>query len=193
MPVDPRGPSGSKTPPRFVPYAEMSAAAFAEQRARVQATQAAEAARATQAAREAVLRAGTQDAAYLPAPPRPKPIGKRFAELSRDTPVAQGSKVASAGLWQTNGVDFTSPSGMCNPGSSYRRFLKETADGRYSTPNGRVPVPSNVYVPPWRLTMTELYGKELVERMKQEGRESYVERANRYADEEAARRRGLMA
>jgi len=169
----------------------MSAASFAEQQARLRATQAAEAARATHAAREAALRAPIQDAAYLPPPKAMKSSAKRFAELSRDTPVAP--KVASVGVWQTNGVDFTSPSGMCNPGSSYRRFLKETADGKYTTPNGRVPVPSNVYVPPWRLTMTEMYGKELVERMRQEGRESYVERANRYADEEAARRRGLSA
>ena len=36
--------------------------------------------------------------------------------------------------------------------------------------------------------MTEVYGKEHVEALKKQGAESYVERAGRFAREEAARR-----
>ena len=61
--------------------------------------------------------------------------------------------------------------------SSYQKLLRET--------KARKHLP-DVYVPPWRRTMSEVYGKEAVKKLHQS--ESYAHRAQRLAKEEGIRR-----
>ena len=89
-------------------------------------------------------------------------------------PDRQGADIV--GAW-AKGADLHTPS-FRGENSAYKKLLRETAAR---------PV-KDVYVPPWRRTMSEVYGKEAVEAMKAEGKLSYVERANKFANEEATRR-----
>lgn len=86
--------------------------------------------------------------------------------------------------WGSGGVDFKTPSGMMKPDSAYHKLKRETESGMYTSSWGSQPV-GEVYVPPWERTLTEIYGAETVKAMEAEGRESYVQRATRYAKEEA--------
>ena len=89
--------------------------------------------------------------------------------------------------WGSGGVDFKTPSGIMHSDSAYHKLKRETESGMYTTSWGRQPV-GDVYVPPWELTRTEIYGADMVKQMDDEGKESYLQRAARYAKEEAARR-----
>ena len=82
--------------------------------------------------------------------------------------------------------DLNAPS-FQNSDSAYKRLLKETQSGTYPTSWGKMPI-GEVYVPPWEQTMIDIYGKKTVDAMRAEGAESYVERANRFAKQEAAAR-----
>lgn len=62
--------------------------------------------------------------------------------------------------------------------NSYHKFLKEQ---RVTEPF----ITQEAYVPPWRRTMSDIYGEEIAKRMKAPV-ESYAARANRLAAEEAA-------
>jgi len=186
-PNDPRGMGSVKTPQHLVPYTEAPPALVSEQRP---------AAAPDPAPFVRPQSAPSAPLGCLPAPTEPKQkrsTAQRFAQLSRDTPAQRVQQLHPDDLvlsaWSNGGVRISdSESGMLNENSSYKRFLKETAAGTYMTPNGRVPVPSDQYVPPWRLTLTELYGKDMVEALRQQGRETYVQRATRFAAEEKAKR-----
>ena len=67
--------------------------------------------------------------------------------------------------------------------SSYHKFLREMAVAEKES----LLFPKDVYVPPWRKTLSEIYGEEHTKRMKAPV-ESYASRAKRFAEEEAATR-----
>lgn len=76
-------------------------------------------------------------------------------------------------------------------GSSYQQLLWEMANSRgiFEKPGPRGGSKEEVYVPPWRRTMSEVYGVETAIAMKKQP-ENYEQRARRFALEEAERRRG---
>ena len=95
----------------------------------------------------------------------------------------QSGQLSAAARWNVTPTQLPGflPGGISYLGeqSSYRKLLRELA---------AAPPPTDVYVPPWRQTMSEIYGEEHVRRMRQPP-ESYEKRAKRFAAEEADRRR----
>jgi len=92
--------------------------------------------------------------------------------------------------WKSGGFDWNRPSPTNKP-SQYRMMLDEMErkSGIFNdkTWDGKTMEPE--YCPPWRMTMTDLYGKEAVEKLRKPI-DTYEERVRKIADEEAARRRG---
>ena len=74
-------------------------------------------------------------------------------------------------------------------GSSYQQLVWEMANKRgiFEEASSRGGSNEPVYVPPWRRTMGEVYGKETVAAMKKPP-EEYERRATRFAREEHERR-----
>jgi hypothetical protein len=90
--------------------------------------------------------------------------------------------------WSSGAVDFTKPIPLAQGEvSSYGKLRREAASGKYTSSWGPMDI-GDPHVPPWERTMSEIYGKEHVDALRAQGAESYVERANRFAKEEAARR-----
>ena len=93
-----------------------------------------------------------------------------------------------AGKWQQGGLDLNKPSTTSGQ-SSYNRLMYEVENKRgVFSDRGLDGVQLETpYIPPWRQTMYELYGKEAVDKMKAPI-ESYEKRATRFAREEQQRR-----
>ena len=90
--------------------------------------------------------------------------------------------------WGKGNLDLQKPS-VDTTNSAYRKLVKETDSGLYSSSYGKIPI-GEVYVPPWEMTMSEIYGKEALSAIKAKA-ESYAKRATRIAQEEATLRRSL--
>ena len=129
------------------------------------------------------------------APRRARARERRMEYVHNGGPYAGGggwrrAEQAWSKTWQAGGLDLHKPISPEKP-SSYQRMLAEVKDGRgvFSMRKWDGTALEPPYVPPWRQTMSEVYGMETYKRMHAPVME-YEARTRMIAEEEAARRRG---
>ena len=116
---------------------------------------------------------------WMPTPGEPTPGGWR-----RSTPQCK--------TWQQGGLDMNKPSpNPFSSRSSYQRLLTEVASKRgvFAEKNWDGTKIESPYCPPWRQTMTDLYGADAVAKIKAPV-ENYDARVTRFVEEERQRRLG---